>query len=359
METLQVSLGERSYPILIGPGLLGDSDVLAKLITARQVLIVTNEVVAPLYLATLEQAIAADEQHAIVLPDGEEQKSLQTFSTIIDALVEHGFHRDACLVALGGGVVGDIGGFAASCYQRGIDYVQVPTTLLAQVDASVGGKTAVNHPKAKNMIGAFHQPTCVLADTDTLKTLPPREFASGLAETIKHSLILDYDFFVWLEEHMDDLVAMDAAAVSFVVRRNCELKAAIVAEDELDRGRRALLNLGHTFGHALESLGGYGQWLHGEAVSIGIALAARTSARLGWLDEGACGRIEALLARAGLPVSARDIEVERLLGRMSMDKKASAEGLKLVLLKRIGQGVIAPSPDDSLLRDVIETQRAA
>jgi 3-dehydroquinate synthase len=235
----------------------------------------------------------------------------------------------------------------------------VPTTLLAQVDASVGGKTAVNHPKAKNMIGAFHQPTCVLADTDTLKTLPPREFAAGLAETIKHSLILDYDFFVWLEEHMDDLVAMDAAALSFVVRRNCELKAAIVAEDELDRGRRALLNLGHTFGHALESLGGYGQWLHGEAVSIGIALAARTSARLGWLDDGACGRIEALLARAGLPVSARDIEVERLLGRMSMDKKASAEGLKLVLLKRIGQGVIAPSPDDSLLRDVIETQRAA
>ena len=359
METLQVSLGERSYPILIGPGLLGDSDVLAELITARQVLIVTNEVVAPLYLATLEQAIAADEQHAIVLPDGEEQKSLQTFSTIIDALVEHGFHRDACLVALGGGVVGDIGGFAASCYQRGIDYVQVPTTLLAQVDASVGGKTAVNHPKAKNMIGAFHQPTCVLADTDTLKTLPPREFAAGLAETIKHSLILDYDFFVWLEAHMDDLVAMDAAALSFVVRRNCELKAAIVAEDERDRGRRALLNLGHTFGHALESLGGYGQWLHGEAVSIGIALAARTSARLGWLDEGACGRIEALLARAGLPVSARDIEVERLLGRMSMDKKASAEGLKLVLLKRIGQGVIAPSPDDSLLRDVIETQRAA
>ena len=218
----------------------------------------------------------------------------------------------------------------------------------------MGGKTAVNHPDAKNMIGAFYQPTCVLADTDTLKTLPPREFAAGLAEVIKHSLILDYDFFVWLEEHVDDLIAMDAAALSFVVRRNCELKAAIVAEDERERGRRALLNLGHTFGHALESLGGYGQWLHGEAVSIGIALAARTSARLGWLDADACGRIEALLAQAGLPVRARDIEVERLLGRMGMDKKASAEGLKLVLLRGIGQGVIAPSPDESLLRDVIE-----
>ena len=356
METLQVSLAERSYPILIGPGLLSESGLLAELISARQVLIVTNQIVAPLYLATLEQAIAADQQHTLVLPDGEEQKSLQTISTIIDALIEHGFHRDACLVALGGGVVGDIGGFAASCYQRGIDYVQVPTTLLAQVDSSVGGKTAVNHPKAKNMIGAFHQPTCVLADTDTLKTLPPRQFAAGLAEVIKHSLILDHDFFVWLEEHIDDLIAKDAAVLSFVIRRNCELKAAIVAEDERERGRRALLNFGHTFGHALESLGGYGRWLHGEAVSIGIVLAARTSARLGWLDEDDCGRIEALLARAGLPVSAADIEVERLLERMSMDKKASAEGLNLVLLKQIGAGVVAPSPDESLLRDVIETQ---
>jgi 3-dehydroquinate synthase len=359
METLQVSLGKRSYPILIGPGLLGASDVLAELITARQVLIVTNEIVAPLYLATLERALAVDHQHALVLPDGEEHKSLQTFSTIIDALMEHGFHRDACLVALGGGVVGDIGGFAASCYQRGIEYVQVPTTLLAQVDSSVGGKTAVNHPEAKNMIGAFYQPTSVVADTDTLKTLPPREFAAGLAEVIKHSLILDYDLFVWLEENLDDLVAMDAAALSFVIRRNCELKAAIVAEDERERGRRALLNLGHTFGHALESLGGYGQWLHGEAVSVGIALAARTSARLGWLNEDDCGRIETLLAQAGLPVSARDIEVDRLLERMSMDKKAGTDGLNLVLLKQIGEGVIVPSPDKSLLRDVIETQLVA
>ena len=358
METLQVSLGERSYPIVIGPGLLSESGVIGEFISARQVLIVTNEVVAPLYLATLEQSIAADDLHRLVLQDGEDQKSLQTFSTIIDALMEHGFHRDACLVALGGGVVGDIGGFAASCYQRGIDYVQVPTTLLAQVDSSVGGKTAVNHPEAKNMIGAFYQPTCVLADTDTLKTLPPREFAAGLAEIIKHSLILDRDFFVWLEEHMDDLVAMDAATLSFVVHRNCELKAEIVAGDERERGRRALLNLGHTFGHALESLSGYGKLLHGEAVAIGIVLAARTSAQLGWLDEADCARIEALIAKAGLPVSARHVDVERLLERMRMDKKASAQGLNLVLLKRLGEGLIAPSPDESLLREIIETQLA-
>jgi 3-dehydroquinate synthase len=359
METLQVSLAERSYPILIGPGLLRESGVLAELITARQVLIVTNDVVAPLYLEALERAIVADELRTLILPDGEESKSLQTFSTIIDALMAHGFHRDACLVALGGGVVGDIGGFAASCYQRGIDYVQVPTTLLAQVDSSVGGKTAVNHPSGKNMIGAFYQPTCVLADTDTLKTLPPREFAAGLAEVIKHSLILDRDFFAWLEDHMDEVVTLDAAAISFVVRRNCELKAAIVAEDEWERGRRALLNLGHTFGHALESLGEYGQWLHGEAVGIGIMLAARTSARLGWIGPSDCDRIEALLKRAALPVRAPDIDVERLLRRMSMDKKASAAGLDLVLLKQIGEGVIAPAPDESVLRDVIETQQAA
>ncbi len=359
METLQVSLGERSYPILIGSGLLSASDVLAKFIRARQVLIVTNEIVAPLYLDKLETAIAAKEQHALILPDGETSKSLQTFATIIDALLEHGFHRDACLVALGGGVVGDIGGFAASCYQRGIDYIQVPTTLLAQVDSSVGGKTAVNHPKAKNMIGAFYQPICVLADTDTLKSLPPREFSAGLAEVIKHSLILDRDFFDWLEERMDDVIALDSASLSLVVRRNCELKAAIVAEDEREHGRRALLNLGHTFGHALESLGDYGQWLHGEAVSIGIALAARTSAQLGWIDAADCDRIEALLERAGLPVNAPDIGVDRLLKRMRMDKKASAEGLKLVLIKQIGEGVITPSPEEDVLRDVIETQLAA
>lgn len=359
MDTLKVSLGERSYPILIGSGLLSEVKVVRKLITARQVLVITNDVVAPLYFSLLEKAIDTDELRTLILPDGEEQKSLETFAKILNALMEHGFHRDACLVALGGGVIGDIGGFAASCYQRGIDYVQVPTTLLAQVDSSVGGKTAVNHPSGKNMIGAFYQPTCVLADTDTLKTLPPREFAAGLAEVIKHSLILDEEFFVWLEEHLDEVTAFDTAALGLVVRRNCELKAAIVAEDERERGRRALLNLGHTFGHALESLSGYRQLLHGEAVSIGIALAARTSAQLGLLNDSDCDRIEALLTRARLPVSTSDVEVSRLLERMHMDKKASAKGLNLVLLQRIGEGIVAPSPDDALLRNIIETQLAA
>lgn len=359
MDTLQVSLGKRSYPILIGSGLLGDAGALCKLIPARQVLVVTNEIVAPLYLSQLEQSIPAEELHTLVLPDGEEQKSLQTLATIIDALMNHGFHRDACIVALGGGVIGDIGGFAASCYQRGIDYVQVPTTLLAQVDSSVGGKTAVNHPQGKNMIGAFYQPNCVLADTDMLKSLPPREFAAGLAEVIKHSLILDREFFLWLEDHLDEVLAMDAESLGLVVRRNCELKAAIVAEDERERGRRALLNFGHTFGHALESLAGYGQLLHGEAVSIGIVLAARTSAQLGWLDDDDCTRIEALLKRAGLPVTTTDIGVDRILERMHMDKKASAAGLNLVLLNEIGQGVITPSPEDTLLREVIASQLAA
>lgn len=359
METLQVSLGERSYPILIGPGLLGTPGVLKELISARQVLIVTNDVVAPLYLNTLEKAVGAEEQHSLILPDGEEKKTLATFSTIVDALMNHGFHRDACLIALGGGVIGDIGGFAAASYQRGIDYVQMPTTLLAQVDSSVGGKTAVNHPDGKNMIGAFYQPTCVIADTDTLKSLPPREFSAGLAEVIKHALILDRDFFEWLEANMDPVIALDAAALSFIVRRNCELKAAIVAEDERERGRRALLNFGHTFGHALENLGGYGRWLHGEAVSIGIALAARTSAQLGWLKAADCDRIETLLERARLPIRATDVSVEQLLERMRMDKKASASGLKLVLLRQIGEGVIEPAPEESLLKDVIETQLAA
>ena len=359
METLQVSLGDRSYPILIGPGLLGASGALKELISARQVLIVTNDVVAPLYLETLENAIDAEEQHSLILPDGEDRKTLATFSTIIDALMRHGFHRDACLIALGGGVIGDIGGFAAASYQRGIDFVQMPTTLLAQVDSSVGGKTAVNHPDGKNMIGAFFQPTCVIADTDTLMSLPPREFSAGLAEVIKHSLILDRDFFEWLETNMDDVIALDAAALSFVVRRNCELKAAIVAEDERERGRRALLNLGHTFGHALENLSGYGKWLHGEAVSIGIALAARTSAQLGWLTSGDCDRIETLLERARLPIRADDVSVDQLLERMRMDKKASASGLKLVLLRQIGKGVIEPSPEESLLKGVIEAQLAA
>jgi len=359
METLQVSLGARSYPIHIGPGLITDVTMLRAAISARQVLIVTNEVVAPLYLDKVEKALSAPQQHSFILPDGEGTKTLESFSMIIDEFMEKGFHRDACLVALGGGVIGDLGGFAAACYQRGIDYVQMPTTLLAQVDSSVGGKTAVNHPKAKNMIGAFCQPICVLADTDVLVTLPDRELAAGLAEVIKYGLILDSAFFHWLEEHMEALLALDPVALGFAIRKSCELKAALVAEDERDRSRRALLNLGHTFGHALESLSGYGTWLHGEAVAMGISLAAQTSRELGWIGEEECRRTDALLRRARLPVRIRNIDVDRLLALMELDKKAGAKGLKLVLLKGVGEAVVVPAPEQSVLRKVIEMQLAS
>lgn len=354
MDTLEVALGARSYPIYIGSGLLSDADLLARAVTARQVLIVTNSIVAPLYLETLQRGLDCTEQRVHVLEDGEQYKTLDTFSKIIDTLIEARFHRDACLVALGGGVVGDIGGFAAACYQRGISYVQIPTTLLAQVDSGVGGKTAVNHPQAKNMIGAFYQPSCVIADTDTLSTLPRREFAAGMAEVIKYGLILDSDFFAWLETHLDEVLSLDADALRVIIGKSCELKAAIVAEDERERGRRALLNLGHTFGHALESIGNYERWLHGEAVSIGMILAAKASAALGLLDSNAIERIDALLTRVGLPTSASDIDSERVLEIMQLDKKATASGLSLVLLEGIGNGVVVPAPSTEILRAALE-----
>ena len=357
MDTLEVALGARSYPIFIGSGLLSDTDLLAGAVTARQALIVTNSTVAPLYLEKLQRALDCEEQKVHVLPDGEQYKTLSTFSTIIDTLIEARFHRDACLIALGGGVVGDIGGFAAACYQRGISYVQIPTTLLAQVDSGVGGKTAVNHPQAKNMIGAFYQPSCVIADTDTLSTLPNRQFAAGMAEVIKYGLILDADFFAWLETHLDEVLSLDADALRIIISKSCELKAAIVAEDERERGRRALLNLGHTFGHALESIGNYERWLHGEAVSIGMVLAAKTSAALGLLDPGTVERISALLTRAGLPIEAPGVDPERVLEIMQLDKKTTAKGLSLVLLEDIGNGVIVPAPGTEILRGVLQPER--
>ena len=356
MDTFEVALGARSYPIYIGSGLLSDADLLAQAVTAQQVLIVTNSTVAPLYLETLQRGLDCTEQRVHVLDDGEQYKTLETFSKIIDTLIEARFHRDACLVALGGGVVGDIGGFAAACYQRGISYVQIPTTLLAQVDSGVGGKTAVNHPQAKNMIGAFYQPTCVIADTDTLSTLPRREFAAGMAEVIKYGLILDGDFFAWLETHLDEVLSLDADALRIIIGKSCELKAAIVAEDERERGRRALLNLGHTFGHALESVGNYERWLHGEAVSIGMVLAARTSAALGLVDSNVVERIDALLTRVGLPTDASDIDPERVLEIMQLDKKATASGLSLVLLEGIGNGVVVPAPSAEILRAALEAE---
>ncbi len=360
MDTIRVSLGERGYPIHIGPGLTGDRDLLRGSVPARQVMIVTNEVVAPLYLSRVEQSLGAEQQHRLVLPDGEGEKNLATLGAIIDRLVAEGFRRDACLVALGGGVIGDVTGFAAACYQRGIAFVQIPTTLLAQVDASVGGKTAVNHPRAKNMIGAFHQPIAVLADTDTLATLPPREFAAGLAEVIKHGLILDEVFLLWLEENMEAILAHDAGALAHIVRRSCEIKADIVAEDELELGCRALLNLGHTFGHALESLGAYRDWLHGEAVAVGIAMAARTSKALGKIGGEDCRRVEALLSRARLPITpGAGIDTDAMLRVMNLDKKAGAKGLRMILLERLGEAAVVPAPDAALLREVIDARAAA
>ncbi len=357
MKTITVSLGERSYPIHIGPGLIDDGDLLRRSIPAKQVMIVTNEIVAPLYLARLERALAARQRCTIILPDGEGQKNLAVMGAIMDRLVAEGFRRDACLVALGGGVIGDLTGFAAACYQRGIAFAQVPTTLLAQVDASVGGKTAVNHPQAKNMIGAFHQPIAVLADTDTLASLPDREFSAGLAEVIKHGLILDEAFLAWLEDNMDAILDQDADALAHIVRRSCEVKAAIVAEDELERGRRALLNLGHTFGHALESLGDYRDWLHGEAVAAGIALAAWTSEALGMIDAADCRRVETLLRRARLPIApAPDIDVDALLRTMNLDKKAESAGLRMIFLERLGRAAVMAAPDADLLRQVIDTR---
>ena len=351
METITVALGERSYPIHIGPQLLDDARLYGS--PAKQLLIVTNEVVAPLYLARVQEALRGRHVETLVLPDGERHKTLATFTTVIDRLVDARFHRDACLVALGGGVIGDLTGYVAASFQRGVDFVQIPTTLLAQVDSSVGGKTAVNHPRAKNMIGAFHQPIAVLADTDTLKSLPPRELSAGLAEVIKYGVIVDAEFFAWLEAHMVELRALDGAALTYAIRRSCEIKAGIVAEDERERGRRALLNLGHTFGHALESLGRYERWLHGEAVAIGTALAARTSVALGSLAARDCERIEKLLSLAGLPTHATGIEAQDLLEHMRGDKKADQTGLKLILIPALGHAIVAKAPPDASLLAVL------
>ncbi len=351
MDTIVVALGERSYPIHVGPGLLDQPDLYG--LTAKQILVVTNEVVAPLYLQRVQAALRGRELDTLVLPDGERHKTLATFTTVIDRLIDGRFHRDCCLVALGGGVVGDLTGYVAASYQRGVDFVQIPTTLLAQVDSSVGGKTAVNHPRAKNMIGAFHQPIAVLADTGTLASLPPRELAAGLAEVIKYGVIVDAAFFAWLESHLDDLRRLDSAALTYAIRRSCEIKAAIVAEDEREQGRRALLNLGHTFGHALEAIGGYQRWLHGEAVGIGMALAARTSVALGWLDTRDCERIEILLNKAGLPTTASGIDPDVMLDHMRGDKKADRSGLKLILIRALGEAVVTRAPAEDTLRTVL------
>ncbi len=358
MQTLTVDLGERSYPIYIGLGLLGRADLLRPHIPGRQVLVVSNETVAPLYLQQAEAALAGLQSGAVVLPDGEQYKTLEVLNRVFDALLEQRFGRNCTLIALGGGVIGDMAGFAAACYQRGVHFIQIPTTLLAQVDSSVGGKTGVNHPLGKNMIGAFYQPRCVLADTDTLDTLPDRELSAGLAEVIKYGLIRDRPFLEWLEAHLETVLERQPAALSYAIEQSCRNKAEIVAADERESGLRALLNLGHTFGHAIETGMGYGLWLHGEAVATGIRMAADLSVRLGWLRPDELERVVRLLHRARLPVqSPVELDNEKFLQLMAVDKKVQDGRLRLVLLQSLGHGVIAEQVDPALLRATLEACR--
>ncbi|GAB4302833.1 MAG: 3-dehydroquinate synthase [Thiohalomonadaceae bacterium] len=344
MKTLHVDLGARSYPIYIGPGLLGRADLVLPHLTGTQAMIVSNETVAPLYLDRALAAFKGIRTEAVILPDGEQYKTLETVNTVFDALLSHRFDRKCTLVALGGGVVGDMTGFAAACYQRGVSFIQIPTTLLSQVDSSVGGKTGVNHPLGKNMIGAFHQPRCVLADTDTLNTLDERQLRAGIAEVIKYGLINDPEFFSWLEQNMSALLAREPEALSYAIERSCRDKAAIVAADETEGGVRALLNLGHTYGHAIETGMGYGEWLHGEAIAAGMVMAAELSQHLGWMAAEEVARVRHLIQAAGLPMQApAELDAARFLELMAVDKKVLAGKLRLILLRGIGQAVICDS----------------
>lgn len=358
MRELTVALGERSYPILIGPSLLENADLILPHLASKQVAIVSNTVVAPLYLSRLSSALAAHgvKVTEIILPDGEAYKNHETLGLIYDGLLTARCDRSTTVIALGGGVVGDMAGFAASTYQRGVPFIQIPTTLLSQVDSSVGGKTGINHTLGKNMIGAFWQPQLVLADTDVLKTLPPRELSAGLAEIIKYGLIRDLPFLEWLETNMDALVSCDAAALSFAIERSCANKAEVVASDEREtakEGGRALLNLGHTFGHAIETGMGYGEWLHGEAVAAGIMMAAALSHGLGFITAAECARIRALLLRAKLPVSGPDLGAERYFDMMGHDKKVVAGTMKLVLLRALGEAITySNAPREKILEAI-------
>ncbi len=351
MKTLRVELGERSYPIYIGSGLLSQSELITRHIKSKQVVVVTNETIAPLYLEAVLKSLTGYIVETVILPDGEQFKTLDFVSQIFDKLLSCKFSRNATLIALGGGVVGDMGGFAAACYQRGIAFLQIPTTLLAQVDSSVGGKTGVNHPLGKNMIGAFYQPQCVIADADVLDTLDDRQLSAGLAEVIKYGLIRDLEFFEWLENNVDALLARDKQALAYAIERSCVNKAEIVAEDETEIGIRATLNLGHTFGHALETGAGYGKYLHGEAVAIGTCQAADLSKSLGWLNAGDVARIIALFKKARLPVEPpEDMDAARFLELMAVDKKNVDGQIRLILLEKIG---IATLPVDVAL-DLLE-----
>jgi 3-dehydroquinate synthase len=342
MKNLELNLGERSYPIFIARDLLGKADLWGKYIAGQQVCIVTNDTIAPLYLDKLKTQLGDKEVCEVVLPDGEAYKTLATLEQIFDTLIEKNHNRGTTLIALGGGVVGDMCGFAAACYQRGVQFIQIPSTLLSMVDSSVGGKTGVNHPLGKNMIGAFHQPNCVVADLSLLDTLPDREFAAGMAEVIKYGLICDAPFFEWMEKNIAGLMSRDSDLLAEAVYRSCVNKAEVVAEDERESGRRAILNLGHTFGHAIETAEGYGNWLHGEAVSAGMVLAMALSVELGWLSSDILSRGEKLLKIVGLPIlPPANMDVDQFLQLMGRDKKVLDGRLRLVLLKGLGESVVS------------------
>jgi 3-dehydroquinate synthase len=355
MQTLKVELANRSYQIHIGRGLISNADLILPHLKRKHVAIVTNTTVAPLYLEQLSSALKAAGVTviSIVLPDGEAYKNSETLNLIYDALLQNRCERSTTLIALGGGVIGDLTGYAAATYLRGVPFIQIPTTLLSQVDSSVGGKTGINHPLGKNMIGAFYQPQLVLADIDTLQTLPPREFSAGMAEVIKYGLIRDPDFFDWLEVNINQLMALDEYSISEAIYRSCQNKAEVVARDEHETGERALLNLGHTFGHAIENAMGYGVWLHGEAVAAGTMMAADLSLRMSWLSSKDVKRIHDLLTAAKLPLEAPKLGVEKYLDLMQMDKKVADGKIRLVLQQAIGKSVITSDYDAEKLRETL------
>jgi len=357
MQTLNVALGARSYPIYIGAGLLARPELIVDKLPQNKVAIVTNATVAPLYLESLRRALESRGVNvvSVTVPDGEAYKTWETLNRIFDTLLEHRCERGTTLIALGGGVIGDLAGFAAAVYQRGVPYIQVPTTLLAQVDSAVGGKTAINHPLGKNMIGAFYQPLAVVSDTDTLGSLPSRELAAGLAEVIKYGLIRDAPFFEWLEANMRRLARGEPEALAYAIERSCANKAEVVARDELETGPRALLNFGHTFGHAIEAGTGFGAWLHGEAVANGMLLAAELSHRLGLLAAADVRRIGALLKEAGLPLDPPMLGFERYLELMGHDKKVAGGRIHFVLLRRIGEAYVSGEVPRDALADVLDT----
>lgn len=355
MRQLYVDLGDRSYPIFIADHLLSDSQCFTPYIKGRQVAIVSNETIAPLYMPALEHLLEDYDLIKIVLPDGESYKNLETLNLIFDGLLKARHSRKTTLIALGGGVTGDMAGFAAACYQRGVDFIQVPTTLLSQVDSSVGGKTGVNHAFGKNMIGAFYQPNAVIIDTQTLSTLPDREFSAGMAEVIKYGLICDKSFYDWLDDNIERLMSRDGEALSYAIHRSCADKAKVVEQDEKESGIRAILNLGHTFGHAIETHMGYGEWLHGEAVAVGIVMAARFSEQLGYISAEEVQAITRLLEKAKLPVNPpQQMDPHDFLKHMAVDKKAIDGRIRLVLLESVGKAVVEDSFSTNSLRSFLE-----